>query len=50
MTTVTFQIGRKLKFDTIYFANEFGEPEFRQWRLDISFSLSNKYADFKTIL
>ena len=46
MTTVTFQNGRKLTFNPIYFANEFGDPQFS----NISFSLSNKYGDFKKIL
>ena len=39
MTTVTFQNGRKLTFNPIYFANEFN--------LNIYFNLSNKYAVLK---
>ena len=44
MATVMFQNGRKLTFNPLV-----------RWpqlflRLDISFSLSNKYADFKKIL
>ena len=46
MSTVTFQNGRKLTFNPIYFTNEFGDPNFFL-RLNISFSLSNKYADLK---
>ena len=49
MTTVTFQNGRKFTFNPIYFANEFGDPQFFL-HLNISFSLSNKYADLKQIL
>ena len=49
MTTVTFQDGRKLTFNSIYFANEVGEPQFFLHR-NISFSLSNKYTDFKNML
>ena len=32
----------------IYFANEFGDPQFFFLHLNISVSLSNKYADLKT--
>ena len=51
MATVTFQNGRKLTFNLIYFRNEFGDPQLFL-RLDISFSfpLSNKYTDLKKIL
>ena len=28
MTTLTFQNDRKLRFNPIYFANEFGDPQF----------------------
>ena len=28
MTTVTFQNGPKLTFNSIYFGNEFGDPQF----------------------
>ena len=41
MTRVTFQNSQKLVLNQIYFAYEFG---------DISFSLSNNYADLKKIL
>ena len=47
MTTVTFQNGQKLTFNLIHFANEFGDPQCFFLRLNISFSLSNKYADLK---
>ena len=46
MTTVTFQNGRKLTFNPIYFTNEFVELQFFLY-LNISLSLSNKYADYK---
>ena len=46
MTTVTFQNGLKSKFNPIYFADEFGNPNFCLC-LDISFSLSKKYADLE---
>ena len=45
-SVATFQNGRRLTFNPIYFANEFGDPQF-YFHLNISFSLSNKYADFK---
>ena len=46
MTTVTFQNGRKLTFNPIYFANELGDPKiFFHWK--IYFNLSNNYADLK---
>ena len=48
MATVTFQNGRNLTFNPVYFTNEFGDPQLFL-RLDISFSLSNKYADLKKI-
>ena len=47
MTTVMFQYGRKLTFNPTSFANDFGDPQFFLV-LNISFSLSSKYADFKT--
>ena len=46
MTTVTFENGRKLTFNQIYFANEFGDPNLFL-HLNISFRLSDKYADFE---
>ena len=46
MTTVTFQNYRKFTCNPINFANEFGESQFF-FHLNISFNLSNKYADFK---
>ena len=46
MTTVTFQNGRKLIFNPLYFANEFGDPQLFL-HLNIWFSLNNTYADLK---
>ena len=47
ITRVMFQYGRKLTFNPTSFGNEFGDPQFFL-QLNISFSLSSKYADFKT--
>ena len=46
MTTVMFQNGRKLTFNPIYFANEFGDPQFF-FHLNIYFILNNNTQNFK---
>ena len=48
MTIVTFQNGRKLTFNPIYFANEFCDLQSSFLAFKHFFCLSNKYADLKT--
>ena len=44
-----YENGRNLTFISIYFENEFDDPQF-QFDLNISFSLSNKYANLKKVM
>ena len=41
--------GRKLTFNPIYFANEFGDPPVLHLNISFSLSLSNKYVDLKNL-